>query len=190
MGEPFRLGLVNEAIGAQIPDREFVIRRDPPHVRRGYRAMSTESRYTIITTDSHAGGSHAHYREYLDPEFLEDFDAWRGRYKNPFRDLGNTSDRVRNWDTERRWHDMESDGIVAEDIFFTRETLQQVFAGAPQPELRGILAENAASLYGFDLGALAPPAKQHGPTISEIAEPFTELPPNPNRALHLATVAR
>ena len=34
-------------------------------------------------------------------EFLEDFDAWRGRYKNPCKDLRNTDLRVRNWDDER-----------------------------------------------------------------------------------------
>ena len=45
----------------------------------------------MITADTHAGGSHEQYREYLDPEFLEDFDAWRGRYKNPFKDLRDTA---------------------------------------------------------------------------------------------------
>jgi predicted TIM-barrel fold metal-dependent hydrolase len=79
--------------------------------------MSPPDRYTLITADSHAGGSHAQYRDYLDPEFLDDFDAWRGMYKNPFRDLRDTSERVRNWDSERRWSDMESDGVVAEVLF-------------------------------------------------------------------------
>ena len=36
--------------------------------------------YTIVTADSHAGGSHAAYREYLDPKYHEDFDAWRGEH--------------------------------------------------------------------------------------------------------------
>lgn len=404
--------------------------------------MSPEQRYTIITADSHAGGSHAQYREYLDPAFLDDFDAWREKYKNPFRDLRDTSERVRNWDSERRWHDMESDGVVAEVIFpntippffpsfvlfapppaaedyprrlagirahnrwladfvaecpdrragigqifvndlddaiadarwikehglrggvllpnfgpditwlkpyfdpyydplwaalqdldipvnlhggtgtplygdlhgvggliqlseatffsqrplvhlllggvferfprlkfvltelgcywapgllrrlddivrnlqsgttgelrftqgtvtpllpseyfgrncwlgvsqprvsdaeaarqlapdrimwgndyphdegtypFTRETLRQVYAGAPEQELRAILAENVAALYGFDLGALAQYAAQHGPTVAEVAEPLTELPPNANQALRFATASR
>ena len=47
-----------------------------------------EARYTIISADTHAGGSHAQYREYLESKYLEDFDAWRGRYKNPYKDLG------------------------------------------------------------------------------------------------------
>ena len=79
--------------------------------------MRPSDHYTLITADSHAGGSHAQYRDYLEPEFLDDFDAWRGKYKNPFRDLRDTSERVRNWDSERRWSDMESDGVVAEVLF-------------------------------------------------------------------------
>src|ERR1043165_8981838 len=74
--------------------------------------MSSD-RYTIISADTHAGGSHAEYREYLDPAYLEDFDAWRGKYKNPYKDLKDTDLRVRNWDNERRWKEEESDGVVA-----------------------------------------------------------------------------
>jgi hypothetical protein len=67
--------------------------------------------YTIVTADSHAGGSHAAYREYLDPKYLEDFDAWRAKYKNPFKDLGDTR-RFRNWDNEMRNGQEEEDGVV------------------------------------------------------------------------------
>ena len=63
--------------------------------------IDTDERYTIISADCHAGGSHAAYREYLDPAFLEDFDAWRGKYKNPYKDLGDNR-RLRNWDNEMR----------------------------------------------------------------------------------------
>jgi predicted TIM-barrel fold metal-dependent hydrolase len=73
-------------------------------------------RYTIISADCHAGGSHASYREYLDPKFLDDFDAWRGKYKNPFKDLGDTR-RYRNWDNEMRNSQQEADGIVGEVVF-------------------------------------------------------------------------
>ena len=72
--------------------------------------------YTIITADSHAGGSHAAYREYLDPRFHEDFDAWRGKYKNPYKDLGDNR-RLRNWDDEMRNGQQEEDGVVAEVVF-------------------------------------------------------------------------
>ena len=43
----------------------------------------TQDPYLLITADTHAGGSHAQYREYLDPEWREAFDEWRGGYKNP-----------------------------------------------------------------------------------------------------------
>jgi predicted TIM-barrel fold metal-dependent hydrolase len=66
---------------------------------------------------------------------------------------------------------------------FTREHLRQRFCDVPEGEMRKILAENAAELYGFDLAALAPLAEQVGPTVAEIAEPLTELPEHPNEAL-------
>ena len=53
--------------------------------------------YTIISADCHAGASHAQYREYLDPAWRDEFDAWRAKYANPFRDLQGDG-RTRNWD--------------------------------------------------------------------------------------------
>ncbi|HET6810206.1 MAG TPA: amidohydrolase family protein [Acidimicrobiales bacterium] len=106
--------------------------------------------YTIVTADSHAGGSHAAYREYLDPAYLEDFDAWRGKYRNPFKDLGDNR-RLRNWDNEMRNSQQLEDGIVGEVIFpntvppfFPSFVL---FAAPPKPEeyehrLAGIRAHN------------------------------------------------
>ena len=66
--------------------------RSPAHGSEGALMSTTtpapvDDHYTIISADSHAGGSHAQYREYLDPKYLDDFDAWRGKYKNPFKDL-------------------------------------------------------------------------------------------------------
>ncbi|WP_226930775.1 hypothetical protein [Parafrankia sp. CH37] len=43
------------------------------------------ARYTIISADTHAGANHATYREYLDPSFHDDFDAWRGSTRTPGR---------------------------------------------------------------------------------------------------------
>ena len=77
---------------------------------------SADGHYSIITADSHAGGSHAAYAEYLDPKYREEFDAWRGRYRNPFKDLGDTR-RFRNWDNDMRNGQQEADGVVAEVIF-------------------------------------------------------------------------
>jgi predicted TIM-barrel fold metal-dependent hydrolase len=78
---------------------------------------TTSARYTIISADTHAGANHETYRQYLDPRWLEDFDAWRGKYKNPWKDLRDTSLRVRNWDDERRDADQLSDGVVGEVVF-------------------------------------------------------------------------
>jgi predicted TIM-barrel fold metal-dependent hydrolase len=109
-----------------------------------------DGHYTVITADSHAGGSHSAYREYLDPKYLEDFDAWRGKYKNPFKDLGDKR-RYRNWDNDMRNSQQEADGVVGEVIFpntvppfFPSFVL---FAGPPEPEhyqhrLAGIRAHN------------------------------------------------
>ena len=74
--------------------------------------------YTIISSDSHAGASHAAYREYLDAAFLEDFDAWRNKYRNPYKDLAPGDDRrKRNWDDEMRNRQQEADGVVGEVVF-------------------------------------------------------------------------
>ena len=77
---------------------------------------AVDDRYTIISADCHAGGSHAAYREYLDPAYLEDFDAWRNKYKNPYKDLGDNR-RLRNWDNEMRNGQQEEDGIAGEVVF-------------------------------------------------------------------------
>lgn len=74
-------------------------------------------RYTIISADTHAGANHTTYREYLDPEWRDEFDAWRGEYKNPWKDLRDTDLRVRNWDDDRRDRDMLADGVVGEVVF-------------------------------------------------------------------------
>jgi predicted TIM-barrel fold metal-dependent hydrolase len=97
-----------------------------------------ESRYTIISADTHAGANHETYREYLDPSFRDDFDAWRGKYKNPWKDLRDTNLRVRNWDDERRDADQLADGVVGEVLF--PNTVPPfypgfvLFAGPPKPE--------------------------------------------------------
>src|SRR5215212_10872057 len=93
-------------------------------------------RYTIISSDCHAGGSHAAYREYLDPAYLEDFDAWRNKYKIPYKDLApGDNRRLRNWDNDMRNSQQEADGVVGEVIF--PNTIPPFFPSyvnvAPQP---------------------------------------------------------
>src|SRR5207344_3448002 len=86
---------------------------DVPRRDRGLKGEAMSDRgdehYTVISADCHAGGSHEMYREYLDPAYIAEFDAWREKYKNPFRDLQDGG-RVRNWDDDRRNGDLESDG--------------------------------------------------------------------------------
>jgi predicted TIM-barrel fold metal-dependent hydrolase len=57
---------------------------------------------------------------------------------------------------------------------YTRETLRATFAGVPENELRMMLGETAAKVYGFDLDALAPVAARIGLLPSDIQEPLPE----------------
>ena len=77
--------------------------------------IGTDDRYVMISADCPAGGSIDTYAEYLDPKYRDEMTAWRGAYKNPFRDLQGDG-RTRNWDDERRWSDLEADGQIAEGV--------------------------------------------------------------------------
>src|SRR5690606_37182253 len=86
-------------------DRDEGVSSEGPHVDTRCQSdptkgnsMGPDDRYIVISADTHAGGSHAQYREYLDEQYKADFDAWREKYKNPFKDLKDTDQRVRNWD--------------------------------------------------------------------------------------------
>jgi len=112
--------------------------------------VANSDHYTLISADTHAGGSHAQYREFLDPKYHDAFDAWRGEYRNPFSDLGDDR-RLRNWDDEMRNRQQDADGVVGEVIFpntvppfFPTFVL---FAPPPKPEdyelrLAGVRAHN------------------------------------------------
>ena len=110
----------------------------------------TNEPYILITADTHAGGSHAQYREYLDAQYRDAFDEWRGGYKNPALEHYG-SKKLRNWDLEIRTKDQNSQGVVGEVIFpntvppFFRKSI--VTAQPPRPEdyeraLAGIRAHN------------------------------------------------
>ena len=94
-------------------------------------------RYTLISADCHAGGNHEMYRNYLESKYLDDFDAWRAKYSNPFSDLTSTT-KDRNWNSERRIAEQAQDGCIAEVIF--PNTIPPFFptgaviARAPQPD--------------------------------------------------------
>ena len=132
-------------------------------------------RYTIITADSHAGGSHAQYREYLEEKYLDDFDAWRDQYRNPYKDLAPGDDRrLRNWDDEMRNSQQDADGVVGEVIF--PNTVPPffpgfvLFAAPPKPEdyehrLGG--HPRAQPLVGRLLQPVPGAARRHRPDLHE-----------------------
>ena len=125
--------------------RGTAVRSNVPPITLRERVMS--ERYTIISADCHAGGSHEQYREYLDPAYLDEFDAWRNKYKNPFRDLQDGG-RIRNWDDDRRIGDLEADGSVA------RGRLPE-HGPAVLPELRALRrAAEAPSEYEHRLAGI------------------------------------
>jgi len=74
------------------------------------------SPYVCITADTHAGAAIDTYRDYLDPGYRDEFDAWRGSYKNPSKKhVG--SKKTKNWDSAERLADLQGDGVVGEVIF-------------------------------------------------------------------------
>jgi predicted TIM-barrel fold metal-dependent hydrolase len=110
----------------------------------------TDEPYILITADTHAGGSHAQYREYLDPAWREPFDEWRGTTKTPPPEHF-ARKKLRNWDHAIRNADQNSQGVVGEVIFpntvppFYAKSV--VTAQPPRPEhyeraLAGVRAHN------------------------------------------------
>ena len=111
--------------------------------------MNADDHYVVITADSHAGGSHQQYREFLDPKYRDDVRRVAGKYKNPFKDLKDTDLRVRNWDGELRDSQQNADGVVGEvDL--------PEHGAAVLPELRAVRAAADAG------GVRAPPRRHPG----------------------------
>jgi predicted TIM-barrel fold metal-dependent hydrolase len=73
-------------------------------------------RYTIVSSDCHAGAALLEYRDYLDPGYREDFDAWAASYVSPFSDLDGP-DAARNWDDTVRNAALDEDGIAGEVVY-------------------------------------------------------------------------
>jgi hypothetical protein len=59
---------------------------------------------------------------------------------------------------------------------YSIESLRRGFASWPEADLRKVLADNAAKVYGFDLDALAPLAAAHGPSVADVAKPLDAVP--------------
>jgi predicted TIM-barrel fold metal-dependent hydrolase len=77
----------------------------------------SEKPYVLITADSHAGGSHAQYREYLNPKYRDQFDEWRGARGSRDKKHFPSKKKLRNWDYELRTKDQDGQGVVGEVIF-------------------------------------------------------------------------
>jgi len=91
-------------------------REAPEPVDEENAVAEAQEPYIVITGDTHAGAAVDGYRDYLDPQWREDFDEWRGAYRNPSKKhLGKK--KSKNWDSAERQKDLASDGVVAEVIF-------------------------------------------------------------------------
>ena len=59
---------------------------------------------------------------------------------------------------------------------YSRENMRLAFEDVPEREVRMMLGENAAALYGFDLDALRASAAEANITPALVAEPLDEIP--------------
>jgi predicted TIM-barrel fold metal-dependent hydrolase len=59
---------------------------------------------------------------------------------------------------------------------YSRENMRLAFSEVPEPEVRMMLGENAAALYGFDLDALRPAADAANITPELVRTPLDEIP--------------
>ncbi len=78
--------------------------------------LTDTDRYTVISVDGHAGAEMRAYKAYLPSKWHDEFDAWADAYVNPFSDLL-SSTAYRNWDSDARLTETESQGVVAEVLF-------------------------------------------------------------------------
>jgi predicted TIM-barrel fold metal-dependent hydrolase len=74
------------------------------------------NRYTVISSDCHAGAALLEYRDYLDRKYHDDFDAWAATYVSPFQDLS-APEASRNWDDGVRNAALDEDGIAGEVVY-------------------------------------------------------------------------
>jgi hypothetical protein len=59
---------------------------------------------------------------------------------------------------------------------YTLDALRLTFADVPEPEMRRMLGETAAEVYGFDLDYLKKIADRVGPSVEDVAQPPVSLP--------------
>ena len=59
---------------------------------------------------------------------------------------------------------------------YSHEAIRLTFAGVPEAEVRAMLAENAARVYGFDLALLEPLAARFGPRVGDVQAGLDAIP--------------
>ncbi len=72
---------------------------------------------------------------------------------------------------------------------YSRDHLRLAFAGVPEHEVRAMVGENAARLYGFDLDALSRRADEIGPSPADVDTPLSpgDIPDDAMRCPAFAT---
>jgi predicted TIM-barrel fold metal-dependent hydrolase len=74
------------------------------------------SRYLIVSSDAHCGGTLDEYRQYLPSQWHDDFDAWRTSHEDPWASVASKGSRGK-WDGDERMSEMDAEGIAAEVLF-------------------------------------------------------------------------
>jgi hypothetical protein len=59
---------------------------------------------------------------------------------------------------------------------YSDEAIRLSFAGVPESEVRAMLGENAARVYGFDLAELEPLAARLGPRVADVTAGLDAIP--------------
>ena len=70
-------------------------------------------RYLILSSDAHAGAQNAQYKDYLDRDLHDEFDAWLAAVVNPWHNTADTT----NWNSADRLEAMDRQGVCGEVIF-------------------------------------------------------------------------
>jgi len=73
-------------------------------------------RYVVISSDAHCGGSLDDYIEYLPKEYMDEFEAWRASFVDPWAQIPSEQAKGQ-WDDERRVKEMDAEGVAAEILF-------------------------------------------------------------------------
>ena len=143
--------------------------------------MTTTDRYLIISSDCHAGLPNEQYREWLDPEYRDAFDAnlaerarlmelaSRGILNEEFAEewqAENEEGLRGGWDAARRDKELDADGVVGEVIFPDADA---VAGGASAPFGAGLAA---SSDVPYEL--LLAGARAHNRWLAELCQDSPE----------------